>query len=141
MGMNDRQNLVTPTLQAHRRQFLWQILAPFLLLAALILAGAVWIVVGGANQARLWADVSLIWLLAPMLVLALAFTIVLGALIYGLARLSKAAPRLTGRAQELADIGARGVRRVADGATQPFVWYKQAGSVVRSALAFMLGKK
>jgi hypothetical protein len=139
--MDEQPPVDSPTLRAHKRQRVWQILIPFLLMAVFILAGAVLIVLGGKSQARLWADVSLIWLLAPMLILALVLAIVLGFVIYGLARLKRATPRLTGRAQELADIGANGFRRVADGATKPFVWSKQAGAAIQSALAFLFGKK
>jgi membrane protein implicated in regulation of membrane protease activity len=131
----------SPTLRAHKRQWIWQILVPFLLMMALILAGALLIVLGGETQTRLWADVSLIWLIAPMLALALILAILLGFTIYGLARLLKVTPRFTARAQGIAEQAALGVRRVTDGAAQPFIWVEQAGAAFRSAIAFLLGKK
>lgn len=134
----------TPTIRQHKRQYFWQILFPiflFLLIGAAAGGLVIWSTFSGLGQTRLWADVSLIWLLAPALVLAVLFVIVLGFVIYGLARLTKATPRLTSRAQELAEVGARGVRRAADGATQPFVWLEQGAAAIRSALAFLLGKK
>lgn len=142
--MNETQEippLDSPTLRAHKRQQVWQILVPFLVMTAIILAAAILVVVGGETQARLWADVSLIWLIAPMLALALILAILLGFAIYGLARLLKATPRFTSRAQGIAEQAALGVRRLADGAAQPFIWVEQAGAAFRSAIAFLLGKK
>lgn len=134
----------SPSLRRHKRQFFWQILLPLILLVLVGLTTgllASLAAFSGRGQTRLWADVSLIWLLAPMLALALVLAIALGFAVYGLARLKKAAPRATTRAQELVAMGANGVRRVADGATQPFVWLEQAGAAVRSAFTFLLMKK
>jgi hypothetical protein len=139
--MKESPPVDSPTLRAHKRQRTWQILAPFLAMTAIILAAAVLVVAGGKTQTRLWADVSLIWLLAPLLALALFLAILLGFAIYGLARLLKATPRFTSRAQGIAEQTALGIRRVADGAAQPFIWVEQAGAAFRSAIAFLLGKK
>ncbi|MEW6092435.1 MAG: hypothetical protein AB1531_00575, partial [Chloroflexota bacterium] len=75
---------ISPTLRRHKRQVLWQILVPFVLMAGLAIAAALLVALGGAARTSLWRDVSLIWLLAPALVLALILIIVLGMLIYGL---------------------------------------------------------
>lgn len=131
----------SPSLRAHKRQQVWQILVPFLAMTALLLAAAIWLVSGGRSQTRLWADISLIWLLLPMLALTLLLAVLLGALIYGMARLLKVTPRFTARAQGLADQAAAGIRRAADGAAQPFIWLKQAGAGVRSAVEFLLKRR
>ncbi len=62
-----------PTIQAHKRQFAWQILVPFLVVAGLIISGAVLIVTGGATRSSVWADISLIWLLIPALIIRVDF--------------------------------------------------------------------
>jgi hypothetical protein len=142
--MNKQPPIETPTVSQHKRQFFWQILLPMLLIVLIGLAAGglvAWATFSGRGGTRLWADVSLIWLLTPVLVLALALAIVLGFVIYGLARLEKATPRFTSRVQELADIGARGVRQAADGATKPFVWMEQGAAALRSAIMFLLEKK
>ncbi len=126
----------TPTLRQHKRQVLWQILVPFLLMAGLAIATAILVAFGGASRTSLWRDVSLIWILAPALVLALILIIVLGMLIYGLIRLTRAAPRFTYRAQQVTLLGALGIRRIADGAAKPFIWLEQAGVAVKSIFKF-----
>ncbi len=90
----------SPTVRAHKRQLAWQILVPFLMVTALIIVVAVLVAIGAATTNRTWADVSTIWLIAPMLVFALLFVAVLGFLIYGIARLLQVTPRYTGKAQD-----------------------------------------
>jgi len=142
--MNETPPIKSPTLRQHQRQFFWQILFPMLFVALIGLAAGglvTWAAFANKGDARLWADISLIWLLAPMLLLALVAAIAAGGLIYGLARLTKATPRLTARLQELADSGAKGLRRIADGTTKPFVWMEQAAAVFKSAIRLLLGRK
>jgi len=121
-----------PTVRAHKRQFAWQILVPFLMMAGLIIAGAVLVVTGGAPRTGVWADVSLIWLLAPALFFALAFLAIAITIIYGMAKLLQVLPHYTGKAQGIFARLSAGTRKVADGATKPFVWFRQAGAVIKS---------
>ncbi len=121
-----------PTVRAHKRQFAWQILVPFLVMAGLIIAGAVLVVTGGAPRTGVWADVSLIWLLTPALFFALAFLAIMITIIYGMAKLLQIMPRYTGKAQDIFARLSAGTRKVADGTTKPFVWFRQAGAVIKS---------
>ncbi len=142
--MTETLPIKSPTLRRHQRQFFWQILFPMLLVALIGLAAGglvTWATFANQGDARLWADISLIWLLAPMLLLALVAAIAAGGLIYGLARLTQATPRLTARLQELADSGAKGLRRIADGTTKPFVWVEQAGGCFQVGDQVAFGKK
>ena len=83
-------------------------------------------------ETRTWADVSTIWLIAPMLVFALLFVTVLGLLIYGIARLLQVTPRYTGKAQDFFALLSAWARTIADGAAKPFVWFQQAGAIIKS---------
>ncbi len=130
--MDEQPRPVSPTLQQHKRQFIWQILIPIILMAVLIIAAALLATFGEASSTSLWRDVSLIWFLASALILALILIVLLGVVIYGMIRLKKAAPRVTARAQELTLLGALGIRRIADGAAKPFIWLEQAGAAVKS---------
>lgn len=135
---------MSPSIHRHQRQFVWQILLPIILIVVVGLAAGVlvaWSTFANQGDARLWADISLIWLLAPMLLLALIAAVVAIGLIYGIARLTKAAPRLTGRLQELVRSGESGLRRIADGSTKPFTWAGQASAALKSAARLLLGKK
>jgi hypothetical protein len=142
--MNEIPTNKSPTLRQHQRQFFWQILFPMLLVALFGLAAGglvVWATFANKGDARLWADISLIWLLAPMLLLALVAAIAAGGLIYGLARLTKATPQLTVRLQELVHKGAKGLRRIADGTTKPFTWGGQVSAAVKAAAKLLVGRK
>ena len=121
----------SPSVHAHKRQLLWQILVPICVVTALILVVAV-LVATGATATRTWADVSTIWLIAPVLVFALIFGSVLALLIYGFARLLQVTPRYTGKAQDFFALLSNWARIIADGATKPFVWFQQAGAVLKS---------
>jgi hypothetical protein len=94
-----------PSYRKHRRDVIRQILLPMILvtlvgvgLAALSIYGAVF------NHAgvSLWADISLIWLIIPMMFLALVILVLVSGMVYGLAKLLGAAPRYTGLAQHYA---------------------------------------
>ncbi len=81
-----------PSYRQHKRQSFWQILLPILLSFLVMLAGLAFLIViakGGDPIGKLstWADTSLIWLLLPVMALGLAAVLLLGTMIYGLARL------------------------------------------------------
>jgi hypothetical protein len=119
-------------MQMHKHQLTWQILVPFLVATAVILAAAVLIASGSASTNRPWADVSLIWMIAPLLIIALAFVTALGLLIYAFARLLKVTPKYTAKAQFYLDRVADGINKVADGTTKPVVWVEQASAIFKS---------
>ena len=121
----------TGSVHAHKRQFIWQILVPFLVVTAIIIAVAV-LVASGASATRTWADVSTIWLIAPVLVFALLFVSVLGFLIYGIARLLQITPRYTGKVQDFFGRFSGWVHVIADGTAKPFVWFQQAGAILKT---------
>ena len=137
--MQNPSQLETPTVQTHKRQFAWQILVPFLVVMALILVVAV-LVATGATDTRAWADVSTIWLIAPLLIVALFFAVLLGFLIYGFAKLLQVTPRYTGKAQDFFAMLSTWARIIADGTTKPFVWFQQAGAVLKSIFKYKLMK-
>ena len=122
----------SPTVHAHKRQLVWQILVPFLVVTVLMLAVAVLVATGASSTNRTWADVSTIWLIAPLLIVALFFAVLLGFLIYGFARLLQVTPRYTGKAQDFFALLSAWARIIADGATKPFVWFQQAGAILKS---------
>jgi hypothetical protein len=130
--MNDMKPIDSPTIRLHKRQVAWQILIPFLLVALMLLAAGVGLVWGETARARVWADVSIIWIIVPLLLLTLVAIALLAALIVGMIKLLQIAPRYTLRAQQVVGQVSAGARKVADGATEPFIWIKQAGAVVKS---------
>ena len=121
-----------PTIHAYKVQFAWQILAPFLVMAGLIIAGALLVVTGGTPRTGVWADVSVIWLLAPALFFALGFLVIVITTVYGMAKLLQVMPHYTGKTQGIFARLSAGTRKLADGAAKPIVWSRQAGAVIKS---------
>jgi hypothetical protein len=121
-----------PAVRDHKRQFAWQILVPFLMMAGLIIAGVVLVITSGAPRTGVWVDVSLIWLLAPALFFAMMFLIIMITVIYGMARLLQVLPHYTGKAQGIFVLLSAGTRKIADGTVKPFILFQQAGAVIKS---------
>ncbi len=109
----------SPTLRTHRRQFFWQILLPVIVVAAFLIAAGVGIALSGAAHARLWADVAIIWMLLPLLILGLLLLAALIGLIWLLVRARRALPLWTGRVQQVSERARREIVRVADLAAEP----------------------
>jgi small-conductance mechanosensitive channel len=130
--MNDPRHVDSPTTRAHSRQFAWQILVPILAVTALLLAVAVLVASGTGSGARTWADVSMIWLIAPMLIFALVAIIILGFLIYGISKLHQITPNYTSKIQGFFGLLSGKTRSIADGTTSPFIWFQQAGAIIKS---------
>ena len=120
------------TVHRHRRQTAWQILVPFFVMLVLIIAAAVVVVVGGAPQIRLWSDVSIIWLIIPVLLFILTGIAILAGLIYAIARLTRAIPPFTSRAQMMTERMFIVAHRLADGTTKPILWFQEAGAMFRA---------
>jgi len=135
--MADLREFESYSVRVHRRQFIWQILVPFLLVTVLVVVGAVLIALGGPVLTDPWRDVSIIWLVFPMLFLALVLLIVLGVLVYALSRIKKATPRVTAKVQHFFMRVNAGSRTVADKTVQPVLWSKQASAVVGRFFAYI----
>ncbi len=133
--MADRLLVDTPSLRRHKRQLAWQILVPISVFAALIIAGAALVAFGTPVQARLWADVSAIWMIAPMLLFGLLALATLVFFIYGMFRLLQVTPLFTFKLQGWLAAVSSGSRRAADGAAKPVIWVHQARAAVRAFLA------
>lgn len=89
----------------YRRDVTRQILLPTILATLLILGLgglAIYSTSAGSQSVSLWADIALIWLIIPMMFLAIVILALLAALAYGLARLLGIAPQYTGLVQEYA---------------------------------------
>ena len=130
--MEDYPRTDSPSVRQHKRQFIWQILVPAIAAALIIILVAVFVVTRGASTDRAVADISIMWMLIPILILALLVLAVLAGLIYGMAMLYKITPKYTGKAQSFLVLVQNETRKVADGSTRPFIWIDQAGAVLKS---------
>lgn len=110
------------TRRKHRREVFWQVTVPLLVGAILVLAAGVGVIyVGATNLTPVdrWASISIIWLIIPMMFVALIFLAVITSLAYGLVRLIGILPKYTRQVQDLfVSIEAR-VKSAADSAVEP----------------------
>lgn len=108
----------------HRRQMMRQVLLPVVLSALVLVGMVVWISIAtfkqGGDVGR-WAAISTIWVIIPMLLGGLVVLAILGALIYGMARLLNATPYYTGIAQEYVILARGYIVRGADMAVKPIL--------------------
>lgn len=111
--------------QAHRQQVIWQIILPVglstLACLGLILLISLSTFQANGDTAR-WAAISTIWIVIPLLVVGLLILLLLGALIYLLARLLHIAPTYTQMIQDYVYRGTAHVRRFSEASVQPILF-------------------
>lgn len=130
------------TQAAHRRQTWLQIGLPLLLGLLAVLALAIWTVLvasGGGNVSQA-ADTSLIFLLIPMLVMALIFLAVLAGLIYVVALIIKALPPKFYVLQGFFLNIQKTVQNVSDKLAEPTLRAKSAGAAWQSLKSSLLNR-
>jgi len=85
-----------PTTLRHRQQTVWQIVVPLVVSIVLIIGGVILAVIftstPTANQFRVWADISTILLIMPVIILAIAALIVLILMMLGVNWLTNKIP-------------------------------------------------
>lgn len=135
-----------PSYQQHKRQTFWQVLLPVLLSALVVLAGLAFLILtaaqgDSAGQLSGWADTSLIWLLLPVMGAGLMAILLLGGLIYLLARLLKILPTYTALVQRYFTIGEAWVKGMVAHGLKPVLTARgyQAGAsqLLKSLFGFL----
>ena len=111
--------------QNHRRQFWLQIFLPMILAILLIIVVAV--IMGMAafsanDRSSIWAAISTIWLVIPIMAFGLIFFALLAGLVYLLARGLQVIPPYTSKAQYYVNRGASEAKRFSDMATRPVLF-------------------
>jgi len=124
MNETPKRNPVTHT--KHRRETWWQITFPLILGILLILGLAGWTVVAAAQGGNVSqpADVSLIFLICPNLLMALIPLAFFGGLAYGVIWLNKKIPPFFQRFQESMIKVRDGIRTGADKLVAPVINFK-----------------
>jgi len=95
MNENNLSSLPEPnpkTQAIHKREVLWQITIPLVLVGALALGVAVMAIIGGSIGDSHWADISLIALLALAIILSLLILVILAGLAVGVWVLNRNIP-------------------------------------------------
>lgn len=123
------------TTQAHQHQAFWQIKFPLLVGVILVLIAAAGVIVasvsGGGDVSR-WSDISIIWLIAPMLLLTLILIAATAGMVYMMGRLLPVLPRyshlLLGYFLNLSIQ----VKGLSNAATEPFLRLHSMSASVRA---------
>jgi len=114
----------TPSYRKHKWQFVWHIIIPLVLAIMLAIVSGVYITNESADQISQRADISLIWLMIPLMCFSLIFLIVLVLLIYAIARVLKVLPTYTQRTQEIAKQVKHWVRKSSDAVVKPVLFFE-----------------
>jgi hypothetical protein len=112
------------TRQAHRQQALWQIILPFSVGLLVILALVMITILSatrGGGDVSLWADISLIWLLLPVIFFTLIFFAIVSGLVYLVIKLIAILPKYAFKAQNIMTTVQEKVRLGSDKAAEPFM--------------------
>ena len=130
---------ITPnpiTQHTFRRSVWLQIYLP-LILGGLLLAAALGgvVVAAGGGGFSAWADVSLIFLLLPALLLGLIAGAAVGALAYGVWWLVRESPPYFRLAQDVGQRVARQTRKIADRVVEPMLRAQAAQAQAKAARA------
>lgn len=111
--------------EEHRRQFWLQIFLPVILAVLLIIVVAVITAVAafGPNDASpVWAAISTIWLVIPVMIFGFFVLAILAGFVYLLARGLQVLPPYTSKAQYYVDRAVSEIKRFSDMATQPVLF-------------------
>jgi hypothetical protein len=114
----------------HRRDFVLQVILPFVFGILVLTAGIVLIWQAGMGTASAWADTSLILLMVPWLCIGLLPLALLGALWYGFFRLTAWLPAAMREVRKYVELSGRQLRRTTDVAVKPMFVTKGAWAVV-----------
>ena len=126
--MDSRPSNNHPSYQNHRRQFWIQIFLPMILVVLLVITVAVitsMAAFGPNGRSPIWAAISTIWLVIPVMFFGLIFLALLGGLVYLLARALQILPPYTSKAQYYVNRGASEAKRFSDMATQPVLFLEE----------------
>jgi hypothetical protein len=123
------------THQKHRQEVLWQITLPLLLGLASVLAAAILVVIAsfqGGEQASVWADISTVWLIIPLLFATLIFLALTAALAFGVTMLLRRLPPYARLVQDFFKTVSYQVRRYSNKAVEPVLKAHGAAAALRS---------
>ena len=110
------------TYAAHRREVFWQIIFPFILALIIILglvAGVILAGYQGMEAVSRWADVSLIWLLLPLLIVLLVTLAILSGVVYLITKLLGVLPGYARMVQDFFSLVQLRVKSISDRLVEP----------------------
>jgi len=136
MQLPERDNQVHTSLKKHKRQAFWQILFPLILLGGGIVAGAVLIAISSSNgngAVSQWAHVSTIFLVMPVMAIAIVLLLVFSGLFYLLIVIAKKTPAYSIKVQNIFSQVKSVSNQVLNGSVKPVFWIKGTLSGISKA--------
>jgi hypothetical protein len=109
------------THQKHRREVFWQVTIPLAAGLIIVLALAVGVTFASSGLASRLADVSLIWLILPAMVITLVFLVLTAGLAYGVIWLIGKLPPLAFKIHKFLLLFSTRVRKISDKAVEPVI--------------------
>jgi hypothetical protein len=116
----DRKKDRSQSLSMHHKQVLWQIYAPVILGALLLIAGALLITYSGEGRITSWAHVSTVLMALIMTGIGIIVLLVLILLVYLFGKILGILPHYTSLAQAYTDLYAKTVQVALLRLTRPF---------------------
>lgn len=128
------------THQRHRKEVFWQISLPIAIGSLILLAFAALSFTLEYGEASRWADISLIWLIMPAMVVTLITCVMLAASIYALVKLIVVLPYYSLQLLNWLILVSRYVHQAGDRAVEPVLRFKSFSASARS-LSRQISKK
>ncbi len=128
------------TRQRHRKEMLWQVTVPMLIGSVILLALAGLAIGMVPGDARRWADISMLWLILPVMVVNLLALLFLVGSIYAVMRLTLVIPKYSYQTLGWLLLLGLNIRRLNDRLVEPFLRVHMASASMK-ALGRRVSKK
>ena len=131
MKKNSLPSKRTASYQAHKRDYIWQILVPIITALILMIVASVSVAMGSDAYTSRWADISIIWIIIPLLLFAFLSLIVLIGLIYGMTILLNVTSIHTQKVYILIRLVAEKIESAADLSAQPIFFVEGISATIK----------
>jgi hypothetical protein len=138
MDPNKERNPITR--QRHRKEVFWQITLPILISGLILLAFSILAITMTASETSLWADISLIWLIVPVMVLTLISLVMLIASIYASVKLILVLPVFAFRLQNVLILIRLKIHSLADRSVEPVLRINSFSAGIKSFVRQISGR-
>lgn len=131
----NKSSYTSESIKRHKRQRFWQIFLPIGFFSLILIAAIVLIIIFGFRDAisfRQLSDTAVIWLIAPALLFALVTVLILGGMIYLIAKLKGALPMYTGMVQHYFGLVPEYARKWSDKAVSPILALESASARIKT---------
>ena len=143
-SISNIRRIKSPSIERHQRQKIRQIFLPLACIVVIIMGVCVLVILAASRSTpggavSQWADTSAIWLIMPVMMFTVIGAVVLGGLIFLLARLLKILPQYSNLVQNYAGLIAARVGLVTHKMVTPILSYRSTLAGLKGFLSSLLG--